>query len=340
MRVTLCALMFAVICVSACGFGQGPRSTRSLGEERRLIVGALDELQRAFVDDDYDALCDHVTPLAALKAGEAAHGEATTCQRDLRRLFALIRNGGGWRHVSAPRVTRVAINGSSASATVTLNRHWQADIPFIRWRGRWRLDGLFGTSSVRAQRVARATSRTGSPAATGKPIEVSNGKGESCGELSESAYPKISGGCRIKLAGKVVPLTILTPFGDFRFDRCSITYEVSVDSEGRTWTEELDATTDTRGSACGDIDPCYDSEIEEYVPWRGRIYRDGRDFVHRMNMCLRTCVGYFVGDLEVRLHHGPHGWFAVVPYGGGRSGFRFNSSPLVVRGGFDLSAKT
>jgi hypothetical protein len=142
------------------------------------------------------------------------------------------------------------------------------------------------------------------------------------------------------MSTRAMPLTILTPLGDFEFERCAIAYRVRVDASGRTWTEGLEVEGDPQTSAaCGDVDACYDFEREATAPWRGRIYPqdDGR-FLHRVDMCLRTCVGYFVGKLEVELWQEDGAWRAKPVNGGGDTGFRFDA-PLRVKGDFDVEVE-
>jgi hypothetical protein len=134
-----------------------------------------------------------------------------------------------------------------------------------------------------------------------------------------------------------MPLTMLTPFGDFQFERCSIDYRVRVDSQGRTWTEDFEVNGGPRSVACGDVNACYDRSRESLVPWRGRLYPDEEGgFVHRMDMCLRTCAGYFIGELEVRMDEEDGAWSARPVDGGGDSGFRFDD-PLKVRTDVELA---
>ena len=239
-------------------------------------------------------------------------------------------------HVEA--FTNVEVDGAKAVATVALDRRWRARAWLDRQDGRWRLSGLFGTPPGLAQRTAEEIADASFPAARGSGVEAPNGDGEPCPDLSQAAYPKVSGGCRVELSTPVIPLTILTPFGDFEFERCAIDYRVRVDSSGRTWTEDFEVTGDERSVACGDVNPCYDYSVEDLAPWRGRIHPDGQDaFVHRTDMCLQTCVGHFVGELTMRLVRDGDAWRAEPVDGGGDSGFRFDS-PLRVKGDLDIDA--
>jgi hypothetical protein len=298
---------------------------------------AIDRLQQAFADNDYRGLCSGMTSAAAHQAGEAGHGRGTTCERDVRRLLGMIRKGGGWRHPGAPRVTAVDEDGSKAVVTVALDQHWKARVPMTRQAGRWRLSGMFGSSRPSARRAAAGIAIAEFPPPGSRAIAVTGAGGSPCPELSEGQYPRTSGGCSIRVTtGSRIPLNVLTAFGDFRFDQCAIAFRVRVDASGRTWTDKFDALDDPRSVACGDVNSCYDFEREWPAPWRGRIYPDGRGgFLHRIDMCLQTCVGNFIGKLTMRLERDDNGWRATPVDGGGSAGFRFDS-PFGVEGELDI----
>jgi hypothetical protein len=343
--------MGVIACValtgSACGAGDGDRSNAAT--RTAPIVGhglppkvdhpvteAIDDLQRAFASKDYTALCAGVTQAAAKQAGTAGHGTPTTCRRNVRRLFRMIEKGNGWRHVGAPRVTSVKVDGRAAMATVALDERWQARIPLAREAGRWRLSGLFGASPRQARQTMADIADADFPPAGGEPVRVVDGEGRPCPVLSETKFPSVSGGCRIDLSSAIMPLTILTPFGDFQFSRCSFDYHVHVDATGRTWNTDFQVNGDTKSAACGDVNECYDLQAMALIPWRGRIVPDGNgQYLHRVDMCLATCVGNFIGELVVRLSHDDRGWRGEPVDGSGNSGFRFDG-PLAVKGRFDI----
>ena len=306
-------------------------------EVEHPVTETVNRLQRAFIDRDYKGLCNEMTSQAAQAAGEAAHGDVTTCERDIRRLLGLIREGGGLRHSGVPRVTAVDVDGSQAISTVALDRRWQARVPLTRNGGGWKLSGFFGASRSHAARTMAAIPRSDFPPMSKRgTLEVREPGGARCTDLSEDNYPIPSGGCRINFSTGIVPLTILTPLGDFEFERCSIAYDVLVDASGRTWTEHLEVGGRRDSQACGDVSSCYDIPRDVIVPWRGRLYPDGNGrYLHRASMCLQTCVGYFLGDFEVQLWQENGRWRAEPVNGGGDTGFRFDA-PLRVKGDFEV----
>jgi hypothetical protein len=340
------AVTGAALTGAACGGGDGDPASNvgaapviGSGLPREVdhpVTEAVDRLQEAFVADDVDGVCDLVTRGAQLQAGSAAHGDPTTCERDLRKLFSMIEKGGGWRAQGEPRVTAVEADGDHAVATVALDRRWKAELPFARRNGTWRLNGFFGVPTQRAQSVSGAIPRASFPPAEGAGVEVLDADGSPCPALTDEDYPVVGGGCGIRISSRGMPMNILTAFGYFKFDDCSLDYRVRVDGEGRTWTEPIEVegaagAKPTDSGGCGDVATCFNEALDESVPWRGRLRGDGSGgFVHHVDMCLRTCVGSFIGDLVVRLIPEGDGWRAEAVDGGGPAGFRFEG-PLTVR---------
>ncbi len=308
-------------------------------EAQHPSAAAIDVLQRAFVERDYAQICRGITNEAAKDAGNAGHGDPTTCPRDVRRLLGMIHDGGGIRHEGKPRVVDVEASGSKAVVTVALDRRWQARVPMSKVEGSWRLSGFFGTSTVDAERAAKEIPGNDFPAAGGAPVRATRSDGSPCPPVSEDDYPEVRGGCTVKVTGKVAPLTILTVLGDFKFDECALNYRIRIDPSGRTWTDEVQVEGNPKNVTCGDVNACYDRAHETEVPWRGRLQTspDG-SFIHRTDMCMTTCVGGFVGELRVRLVPEGDAWRGLPIDGGGDSGLRFDNE-LAVRGDLELSAE-
>jgi hypothetical protein len=343
-RICLGALALLALSGLACGGGDEPPVARDTSaasqplppDARRSASAALRGMQRAFAASEYARLCAGMTRAAARQAGEAGHGTPTKCPRDVRRLLTMLREGGGLREASPPRTIGVERDGSGVTATVARDRPWKARVPLTREGGDWLLSGFFGATNDKAEEIARAGGDTDFPPPGREPLEVANTAGDPCPGLSEGGYPRVSGGCRVRLSSRVMPLRIRTLFGSFGFDECSIHYRVRIDSSGRTWTDDFKVGAGPQSKACGDIDACYAVSFFETAPWRGRVYPgEGETFIHRSDICLRTCVGVFVGELAVRLTRVGDGWRAEPVDGGGDSGLSFDS-PLEVEGDVDI----
>jgi hypothetical protein len=338
------AALSIAIGVSACGDDQdGPDSvlhpTPAVGEGlppeiQHPVTTAINRIQSAFARQDYASLCEWVTPPAARAAGEAAHGTATTCKRDMDELLELIRYDGGWHHAGQPRVVDVAVDGTHATATIALDRHWRARVSLARHDGRWKLNGFFGAPAAEARKAVEAVPNSPFPP-PGSPAVTVSSQGQPCPPLANTDYRTIEGGCLIEFRSRVVPLKFLTPLGDFVLDDCSIGYDIRVDADGRTWSNDLTMIDGPGSKACTDVKPCYADDGP--VAWRGRLEKssDGA-FVHRTRMCMTTCVGHFVGDFVVRLSRTDNGWRAEPVDGGGTTGFRLDY-PLRVNGQLDIS---
>jgi hypothetical protein len=335
----------AVLAIAGCGNGDDGQDTGApvppvLGqgltpEIRNPVSAAVERLQRAFVARDYGRLCAGITPAAARTIGDTALGGATTCERDLQRLFELIEQGGGWRHEGRPRVVDVDFDLTSI-VSVALDEHWRADVELVEHGGRWLLNGLFGAGVDQAEDLVRKGAEAPPWPPIDRQVAALRDEGERCPAVSEQAYPDIAGGCRIRLSTPVVPLTILGPFGYFELDRCSLEFQVRVGPVARAWIDDFDASGGPGSDACEDIASCYVPKSERRFPWEGRIYASGKDrFVHRATMCVRTDFGEFVGELTIEFQRDGDGWHVVPVNGGGATGLRFDS-PLSMEGELEL----
>jgi hypothetical protein len=344
--ISLVALLAVLLVAPACGDGDkvaqpaatAPAKPPPGAEPRHPVTRAVHDLRDRFDSDDFAGICVLMTQAAKLDAGKIAHLSPTTCARDVRRVFTMIRDGGGWLDGRAPHVVSVRERGSTAWATIWVDG-WRARIPFVRQGGRWRLDGFFGISSPRLKAIERAAPDAPFPPPGGA-VEVTDSDGAACGSTSDARYPKIAGGCVARVSSRLAGVEMLTPFGGFKFGDCSVNYRVRVDGEGRTWTDEWEVEGGMQ-SGCSDINPCVKERTATFydrLPWKGRIRPDGKGgFRHHMDMCLRTCVGMFVGEYVVRLEHGEDGW-KVAPEDGDATGFRFTDALPIVDGDLQLRA--
>lgn len=305
------------------------------------VTSGIQRLRRAFLADDIPGLCESMTAGAKVAAGKAVHGEPTTCVRDVRKLFRTIEKGNGWEHEGEPRVTGLALDGREAIALMSLGQQL-AEIPMAKVDGRWKLDGFFGNPQEDVDSFVRNVQRRRFPPARPEnalgdtTVKVRDAAGSPCPKLTDEQFPQVAGGCEVHAASNApLQLSVLTPFGDFKFEKCRISYRILADRAGRTWTDSFDAAgPDT--SACGDVNACFDKD-SALLPWKGRLRSDGEGgFYHRMNMCLATCVGPFVGDLAMRMYPEGRGWRVEPMEGGGQTGFHFDGRLSINAKGVDL----
>lgn len=313
---TVVALTAVLTAVGCGGDGQDPDTP----------AVAIRELQAAFAAQDLAIICARLTPTARKQAGSVAHGFPTRCKRDVRRALGLVEEGGGWGR--RPRVGRIRRNGDRATATLVHDGRWQADVPLEEDDGIWKLAGFFGTAPAKLKAIERTARARPFPPVDGRAVKAFDGDGRPCGELSETRYPFISGGCTFVVSGRDVPFRILTPFGDFKFGECMIDYRLSIGSDGRTWTQDWDVEGSSI-TGCSDIVDCRTPE-GEWLPWKGRLSSDGKGgFLHRSQMCMRTCIGEFAGDFVTRLTRTDRGW-RVEPTDEDATGFKVDGDLRVV----------
>lgn len=239
----------------------------------------------------------------------------------------MIAGGGGWLEGDKPRVAAVRTEGVRGWVTLTSDG-WRADVPFTRASGAWKLEGFFGLGLEHLERIERHAPQRPFPEPE-RPVNVSTERGKSCRATSDADYPRIAGGCEMRVTDKSVRVEMLTPFGGFAFGECSIDYRLRIGGQGRTWTSDW-AIEGTADSGCSDVEPCVvqRGQVVHFLPWKGRVSGDGDGgFVHRADMCLRTCIGMFAGEyvLELTPADTPSGW-RVGPDDAGNTGFRLNDS--------------
>lgn len=342
--IAACALAAACL-VPLGGCGDEPEQP-PIAEPAHPLTRLVHELQEARADGDHRALCERMTRSARRQAGAIAHGEPTSCVRDVRRALGMIERGGGWEAGDPPRVVAVARRGPRrATATVT-DDAWRAAVPFAREGGRWRLDGFFGVGADARRRAEAAAPRRPFPAAPrGATVAARDSAGERCRDLSigrysptsSDRYLSVTGGCVVKLSADLEPIRMLTPFGAFEFSECRVDYRVSIDGDGRALVDDWEVVSRSPRveDGCGDVNPCTVAGRYVYRPWKARLSADGDDDRRlRMDMCLRTCVGDFVGDYSIRLEPDDAGWKAT-PTDHGATGFLIDGD-LDVGGGEDL----
>jgi hypothetical protein len=313
-------------------------------ESPHPVTTSIKKLRRAFLSDDIPGICRLMTASAKLSAGLAVHSKPTTCTRDVRKFFKTIEKGNGWEHEGEPRVTGMSFKPGKATALMSLGQGL-IEVPMAKVGGEWKLDGFFGTSREQATTFAANVRKRPFPAAVpanalaDTSVKVRDAAGGPCPELSEKSFPQISGGCEVHAAGRApLQLSVLTPFGAFDFEKCTISYRVLADRAGRTWTDTFDATGDPDG-ACGDVNACYSKKTQALLPWKGRLRSDGEGgFFHRMNACVNTCVGSFTGDMLMHMRPEGKGWRTEPVNGGTQAGFRFEGPLTIQANGVEIEA--
>jgi hypothetical protein len=358
----LAMLAVALVCV-ACGDDgsdapEGPVAILPEPDAESLVALAVREVQETLQDGkdslavgDLRVLCARMSKVAQFQAGSMAHGSPSECEADVRKALGMIRKGGGFEHARGVRVVGVDLAGDRATATVARDVRRTTDLPFVVEGGRWRLDSFFGTPPQRAGQLAHSIERSEFPLPQGSPVRAVDGRrGHPCPSLDQATYPRIRGGCVFTATTEAVaPITIATAFGDFEFADCSMEYRVRVDRAGRTWTDAFRFQDDTPEiTGCSDVYRCPLDEpagklgiAKALAPLRGRIESDGQGgFVHRMSVCLKTCVGFYAGDLVVQMTREGNHWRAEAPDAQiGGSGFTIHAPfKISSRDGLDLRA--
>lgn len=339
-RVRRLALAIAMAGVAAgaggCGDGDGHAPTAA---ERRALNGSLAALQSTFEAGDRQRLCARMNATARRQVGLVADRLPGVCVDDVAEALETIDSGGGMRGIRDVRLVTAVVTDERATATVDLDGHGRVDVPLVRGGSGWLLGSFFGTPPAEAQAAASAAG-TAPELDAERPVELEDDFGERCPALADADYPQVDGGCELIVSTSRVKLTIGTAFGHFEFGVCQLGYRVLVDGEGRTWTDSLHLRGPNRiNNGCADVRACEDSEGDSF-PWRGRISltSDGR-YVHRMDACFDTCIGFYAGPLTIGLSRGEQGgWRATAADAGvGASGLRFDGRMGVKPSRFGLA---
>lgn len=326
-RLTLAGLVIALVLTPAiAGCDQDGGQASQEAAEQKAVARALLGLQRAFKAGDRAEVCARMSPIARRQAGLVAHGQPDSCVQDLTEALKVIDSGGGLR-ASPFGPVAVAAEGRRATATLALDGHGAVGVPLERTGKGWGLATFFGTSPLEALDAAAASRRAPYPSARGA-VTVGEAPNVPCLPLFAEDYPLIVGGCELSALAPRIRLTIGTAFGHFEFGECELKYRVMVDESGRAWTNAVEFNgAGNINNGCADVQPC---ELEKglALPWRGRVSATpaGR-FVHRMNVCLDTCIGFYAGTLSMTLERGERGWRAVATNEGvGNSGLRLDGT--------------
>lgn len=330
----------AVLGIAAGGCDGNESSRSGQAADRHDVSEAVGAVQRAFRAGDRHALCARMDATARRQAGSVAHGSQDECPEDLGEAFDVIDAGGGIRARRHAQPVAATVMGDEGTATVAVEGHGSVDVPLTRGGSGWRLASFFGTPPREAEAAMARDRPAPFPPARGA-VTVTE-RGGPCLPLFAEGYPQIAGGCELHASTRRLRLTIGTVFGSFRFGHCELGYRVLVDRKGRAWTDSVEL----RGpkgvnNGCSDVRGCENSASEP-LPWEGRISMTGDgDVVHRMNVCLDTCIGFYLGPLTVEMSRRPgRGWRADATRAAvGATGLRFDGAIEVgTAGGLRIGA--
>jgi hypothetical protein len=260
------------------------------------LPAAVREIQSALDEGDVATVCSRMTVSAREQVGVMAHGERESCVRDLRQAVALIEKGGGFGDLSETEIEGGRRNGDKGTVSLALDG-WTTNVPMTREAGEWKLDSFFGIPTRAA--LSRASAYAS--------------------RVSPSAEKRAESGRELVVTGEGIDVGLLTAFGDLDFATCDFTFRSYVDQSGATLTHDLERLG-PQGSACGDIEQCgTPSRDEPYSginpgippPWKGVLrHEDDGGYVHTMQACFWTCIGFFEGTLTLRFARDGGRWRA------------------------------
>lgn len=312
----------------------------------RAVARVVRRMQAAFAAGDLGGVCEYLSEKAKLQVGTAGHGTPSTCRYDVARWLPTLREGGFYDDDTD--VVAVELVGDRAVATVAKDLRHQVDVYFRRIDGAWRLETFFGEPDQRARNYPGEVEQGAFPPAVGPPVLASDARGNPCPRLDAAAFPRVSGGCTFSVSTpRAATLTVATAVGELDLSDCLIHYQARVDAQGRTWIDRFAIDRDVgEFNACGDVYSCLmDADVDNpadtsQIPIRGRLVSTGgAGFVHKIDICVASCLGYFVGRLDITFVHGSRGWRAEAADASvGRSGLRFDTPFEVETRGLQLRA--
>lgn len=135
MRRALPLLGLLALGVSGCGDGESEREIRD-------VVSAL---HAAYLAEDYERVCDHLSASARLELGSIGHSKPTTCPADMRgRMSAAILSPRDM--IEAP-IREIDIDDDEASVSAMLGGTTPGVLRFVHEDGEWKLAKLFSVSA-------------------------------------------------------------------------------------------------------------------------------------------------------------------------------------------------
>lgn len=316
------AALVATMALASCGDAPDPP-----------VGAALRQALAAFADRDAAGVCRLLSRKARFLIGHSGHeGPPLHCESDVERYFQWME---GYRTASRPRVLDVASDGDgTATADVRLPGGKQVTLPFRQERGRWRLDALFDAplsymQVARTPRGDRLVAQSGNPpervdAGAVTVREADEPDLPHCPPTDTERFPRVRGGCVLKLKAEKLAVSVWTPFGVVRFGRCDVEANLRMDGDGHVWIPKFKIVGP---NPCSDSVPCRDDK-PELLPWQGTIERDddGRLRLRIHDVCLDSCIGRFEGTWDLRLTEGPERWSMRLASMIGTSGWRIDGT--------------
>lgn len=290
------------------------------GAAREVVAG----LQQAFAGKDLEAICAEMTPLAKRQAGLMAHGRLEACERDVGEALDLLGQGA-WTEPGTSDA--VAVDDNRATVTLT----GDVDVALRRQDSAWRIDSFFGTPEPLAARYRRELPTLESPGPEEAAVAAFDGRGQPCPVVDTRDYFDITGGCTLEATSMDLRVDLETVFGTFEFGRCELRLEARIGPDGRTWMTRFKFGAATL-NGCADIYTCRNPRFKT-VSWPGRLESDGDGgYVLYTRACFDSCVGYYTGDLELRLEPSSAGGMRIVNAG------RVGTSGLAFEGELDIES--
>jgi|GEM_PF-3948642 len=283
-------------------------------DDAAQIRSTVNALQRDFAAGRMDEVCKATTTQVHTQVGSTGHAKPTECPKDMARFVELLKGGGGFK--GSPRVTRIAVAGDRATASLEHPDGAVTGVPLRRDDGRWQVANLFGATTLPSPEpgAPRAFDTPGRLAAAvaGSPVAVSNAKdGEPCPRVEQSGDWPPTGGCVFPAPRGTIESSVRTPLGTFFLARCLTKSSVRLAGNGRVFLDDYEMAVRSdapKASACGDVEACR-NERSIATSWDGelRASTHGR-FVGRLDVCMATCVGRFEGLTAVEVKRSPTGW--------------------------------
>ncbi len=146
----------AAVGLAAIALGAGGCGSTSATEED-AVRAAVGDLQEAFADGDLKEICGMLSKGARWHVSWIGHNLIGTfpkppCTKGLGIFHdGLKESADDWRDRTSRDVTDVRIKGRTATATVEFGEGASGEVPLVRERGEWRVNGLFGGIPGRRQ---------------------------------------------------------------------------------------------------------------------------------------------------------------------------------------------